>query len=525
MDTFLLAPNAPAQKPIQTQDRQNTSESSKEGFAPLLNESINKQEGSETPNKEVASADTEQVVAPTDTEQVEEAPSNPSQLTTESPEDSQITGTDETDISDNTISQVSQLPQLFQVSQDSEIPIFIKLEQSQQTPIVVNPESTPEISVLAKAEQVNISKQDSAQLPVFTIPPAQGETQAALQASAPLIQSGPEENINPSSKSETLLLQQIQQLLNEGKNKGPIVITNTTQQVTAAQAQIDELQKLSSPALLSTKNGVIQAQQTVPALEIEEVKGIEPNKSVKLEGNRQDITGQYISAKMGDANSKENTSGGQSQQSGSEQHTAGEQNKNVTQPAPGVVSFSLSSTNTEESIPGLHSNLTPTTPGQVSVEGKFAPGAQVTIPEHEIVNHLVQRFNVNPRLQTSKLTMQLHPAELGALKVDILVKEGSIKANIVAQSQQVLETLEKNMPRLRAALEDQGFSIDSFEITMDNDGGRQQELFHENFTSQEQEFSFTKSSAKETESFGLVLDNIDESVSSSTDNTGINVTA
>lgn len=121
--------------------------------------------------------------------------------------------------------------------------------------------------------------------------------------------------------------------------------------------------------------------------------------------------------------------------------------------------------------------------------------------------------------------MQLHPAELGELKVDILVKEGSIKANIVAQSQQVLDILEKNMPRLRAILEDQGFSDASFEITMNDDGGRQQELFQEQFASQEQEFSFTKSSAKTTESFGLVLDNIDESVGSSTDNTGINVTA
>jgi flagellar hook-length control protein FliK len=60
--------------------------------------------------------------------------------------------------------------------------------------------------------------------------------------------------------------------------------------------------------------------------------------------------------------------------------------------------------------------------------------------------------------------MKLHPAELGDLKIDVQLKDGSINANILAQSQQVQEILEKNMPRLKALMEEQGLVVSDISL-------------------------------------------------------------
>ncbi|MBU1232273.1 MAG: flagellar hook-length control protein FliK [Proteobacteria bacterium] len=518
MEAFLLSPNAPAQKPMQAQNQKNTSESNKGGFAPLLNETINNRESRQIPTESVASQDTEQNEETNidDTEIIAESSDIP-----------------ETDVSSdalvlaNLLSSMEDSPEIPLSSKSNHSPVTsvsVKSEHSPETSVSVKSEHSPETSVSIKSEQADFFQQRSSQNQLFTIGAVREDSQSELQPLAPLIQKGSGENISPPSKAETLLLQQIQQLLNEGQNKGPITIKNTTQQSTAGQAQAEELQKLTSPALLSTKNGEILAQQTFAAVTVEEGKSFESSRSVKLEGNRQDITGQYLSAKIGGSDSKDSKTANQFQQSGSEQQTSGEQNKNGSQPVIEVISSSLSPANSGESASGFQFSLNTASSDQTSIEGKYIPGSQVTVPEKEIVNQLIQRFSVNPRLQTSKISMQLHPAELGEIKIDIQVKEGSIKANIVAQSQQVLDTLEKNMPRLRTLLENQGFTVDSFKITMDSDGGRQQQHFQENFSSQQQESFFTRSSAKETESFGLVLNNIDEPAVTATGNPGVNVT-
>ncbi|MBU0943419.1 MAG: flagellar hook-length control protein FliK [Proteobacteria bacterium] len=544
MEAFLLAPKTPAQNPIQAPDLKETKQTKKGGFAPLLNETMKSQEGQEIQKEHVVAGKTDQG---------EETNRPHPELLTDPLEDAATSSPDGTNVADNWFSfrernaetalfitgesfpqptgmvKAEFAPEPAGVIQAESFPQLagvIQEESSPQLAGVVKAKFSPEQAGVVKAEQVTVFHQNSSQSPVFTIATIQENGRSKGETLFPLQEQGSGETITPPKQAETLLLQQIQQLLNEGKNKGPIIIQTTPQATTVGQTQAEELQKLTSPALIRTSNGEIQAQQTLVSLDIEEGKGVEANKSAKLEGNRQDITGQYLSAKMGDTAGNGTKTGDQSQQSGSEQQPAGEQNKSGPQPATGVASFSLSPTSSGlEAMPGSQFSLNPAAPGHTSIEGKFAPGAQLTVPEPEIVNHLIQRFSVNPRLQTSKLTMQLHPAELGELKVDILVKEGSIKANIVAQSQQVLDTLEKNMPRLRTILEQQGFTVDSFKITMDGEGGRQQEFFQEHFSSQQQEYSFTRSSAKGTKSFDLILEKTDVPGSPTTDSASINVTA
>ena len=346
-------------------------------------------------------------------------------------------------------------------------------------------------------------------------------TQAKVHT--PSLVTEPTTPTGSASKAETILLQQIQQIIDEGKNIGSISIKSSNASTAGNKEQIDNLQQLSSPILNETKADTIQVRQsTIAQLLPGEQKTFTVNNS-KPESGRQEVTEQFLNAKIGEAqtDSQGQTTSQQSDQKGSDgQNKGGIFNATasatpvVTDTAPSETSFSHQ----------LRSSELGTNPTTVSVEGKFAPGATHVVPEKELVDNLVQRFNVNPRLQTSKLTLQLHPAELGQIKIDILVKGNSISANIVAQSQQVLETLDKNMNRLRGVLEDQGFNIDAFEITLDTDSDKQQNLFQEHFASQQQFAADSKKASVQTEdSFDALLDS--EEPNTEDKESGLNVTA
>jgi len=91
------------------------------------------------------------------------------------------------------------------------------------------------------------------------------------------------------------------------------------------------------------------------------------------------------------------------------------------------------------------------------------------VRDQEIINQIVERFSVQSRLQTSRLSLQLNPAELGELKIDLFVKGDILKANIYAQTHQASEIIDKNLPRLREILQNQGISVDDLIVSFKSD--------------------------------------------------------
>lgn len=384
--------------------------------------------------------------------------------------------------------------------------------------------------------------------------PATAEIKIAIPGmgqKATEVASGDEsQSFTAQTKAESLLLEQIQQIIDQGKNIGSVTIRVAGEAQQPQKATPDTLQGVTSPLLNefqgpgSHPNSLTSASKTVSAensltsittvnssdavkaglnVTIADDNAIAPQKNIKLEGAHQDLSEQYLNAKIGDSRSQK---GKESQQQNQDSKGSEQQAKNEMQAATQNPDQSLSSTKSVESGFGQHLSATqsqPTTPQ--AIEGKFAPGATPHIPQREIVDNLIHRFNVNPRLQTSKLSMHLHPAELGSLKIDILVQGDSIKTNIVAQSQQVMDTLEKNLPRLREVLQAQGFTVDAFEITLDSDGGNQKGLFQEHFNSQQQEFTSQNSSSKGSESFDSLFNSEPDSDDSGNVNSGVNITA
>jgi flagellar hook-length control protein FliK len=163
-----------------------------------------------------------------------------------------------------------------------------------------------------------------------------------------------------------------------------------------------------------------------------------------------------------------------------------------------------------------------TTPGHVAAAqpATFAPG--VHVPAEELIHHLVERFSINPRLQTSKISLNLHPAELGALKIDILVKGDSIKAHIAAGNQQILDTIEKNMPKLRTILEQQGFTVEDFKVTLESSNSSSNDFFQQQFSSR-QDSSPKATPVSSLSSFELSLNSAEELLIAPSMDSGINL--
>ena len=95
----------------------------------------------------------------------------------------------------------------------------------------------------------------------------------------------------------------------------------------------------------------------------------------------------------------------------------------------------------------------------------------VTLPsgtmvhQEEVIRQIVERFHLSQRDSNTRVNLQLHPAELGKLRIDLSVKNGTVRANVIASTQITQDIIEKNMPRLRSILESQGFTIDELLVS------------------------------------------------------------
>lgn len=99
------------------------------------------------------------------------------------------------------------------------------------------------------------------------------------------------------------------------------------------------------------------------------------------------------------------------------------------------------------------------------------------VQEDDIIQQLSNKLQISSRHMDTRINIKLHPAELGSLKIDLTVKEGSIRANVVTQSPHASEILEKNMAKLKSVLENHGFTVDEISITAESESVSDFDLF------------------------------------------------
>ena len=219
-----------------------------------------------------------------------------------------------------------------------------------------------------------------------------------------------------------------------------------------------------------------------------------------VSGTRQDANQSYIQSKL----PKETGTTEQAQANNQQQGSLNDQQSNGGTPEPALgqpqtepmhaqkPQFILNQdgqplifANTREAAAPIVTGSTATMPATADTAMLRLPSG-IMVPEGTVIEQMITRLSMNQRLETSTVNLKLYPQELGELRMEIKVEQDNIKAHIITQNPQAQEMVDRHIPRLREALEQQGLHLQEVEVTIaanDNgndhryqDNSRQQQL-------------------------------------------------
>ena len=360
-------------------------------------------------------------------------------------------------------------------------------------------ESTPPTtnSVISKSRQVesstNLFQNVAVKIGNEPITSNTSPGSYAIQSKLPLATTEPviPNPIKPSaSKGQDALISQLQHIIDNANETGTVSITRVGRNTPPPHSISSNIHGITTASLAGTSEPISVATTTetsglnLNGLLGTNIDGIEKTggkPTQQLNGLRHDNQQQYYTAKINSQNLAENNQNFQENKQGDElsQQTL---SSGLQSGPPGATeqssTFSQISTIAQETTTQLTNE---------AAKPVILPSG-IIVHEEEIIHQLTQRFQISSKNLDSRINLKLHPAELGELKIDLTVKEGSIRANVVAQSQHTLEILEKNIPKLKTMLESQGFTVDEISVTAESESVGEFDLFdrqlfsHNDFT-------------------------------------------
>lgn len=99
-------------------------------------------------------------------------------------------------------------------------------------------------------------------------------------------------------------------------------------------------------------------------------------------------------------------------------------------------------------------------PESVILTGPWSENTQ------EIMDQILDYMKLQVNMDTTNLEMQLHPASLGTIQIQIASKAGAVTANFIAQNEAVKAALETQMVQLKEQFEEQGIKVEAIEVTV-----------------------------------------------------------
>lgn len=431
-----------------------------------------------------------------------------------------------------------ELPLLFKLLEQEELPLQILVKGFRQQP---QGKELPPTALGQKVTQRDVPLEIPPQgaTPTLTLKPETAAVAVDITSKeAPLLPSGKELPVIPMVPENKIFADPLapkrtpfSQFANATADGLPVVVKITNPPLHGQNQAI--LQQLQNIINNSSETGTVSIQATnnnstlqyqgeavIQSAGIIPSQILEPGKFTDKPGSnlptlRQDMLGQYFEAKL---NARESGDSGATTQNNEQQS-----NTNSQQPTPSVPSNSTLSPDQSTGFHQVSTLMQNIPPGQTQNSGQpvVLPSGTV-VNEDNVVQQVVERFQINTRVNETKLHLKLHPAELGELKIDLTLKDGSIKAHVVAQSQQVQEIIEKNMIKLRNTLEDQGFLIEEILVTSESDSVPEFDLFDQQL-SQQSDFSPAITKTQVNNNFDGALEEAFEQSSASS--TGLNIQA
>ncbi|MGN0306431.1 MAG: flagellar hook-length control protein FliK [Lachnospiraceae bacterium] len=88
----------------------------------------------------------------------------------------------------------------------------------------------------------------------------------------------------------------------------------------------------------------------------------------------------------------------------------------------------------------------------------------------DIINQITEQIKVSIKADTTQMELQLNPASLGSLKVQIASKAGVLTATFITQNEAVKAALEGQMVQLKENFEQQGLKVEAVEVNVEARG-------------------------------------------------------
>jgi len=102
---------------------------------------------------------------------------------------------------------------------------------------------------------------------------------------------------------------------------------------------------------------------------------------------------------------------------------------------------------------------------EVQQAAETVKAAEVENTEN-IMRQIMDYMKLQVKADTSNLEMQLHPASLGTVQVQIASKGGALTANFITQNESVKAALESQMVQLIERFDEQGVKVEAIEVTV-----------------------------------------------------------
>lgn len=123
------------------------------------------------------------------------------------------------------------------------------------------------------------------------------------------------------------------------------------------------------------------------------------------------------------------------------------------------------------------------------VADSFATESTLTFSEttRQIMDQVMDYMKIQLQPEVSNLEMQLHPASLGTLQIQVEVRGEAVTAKFIAENETVKAALETQMVELKEQFQQQGMKVDAVEVSVQTqtfeqsfEQGRQAEQASEN---------------------------------------------
>lgn len=165
----------------------------------------------------------------------------------------------------------------------------------------------------------------------------------------------------------------------------------------------------------------------------------------------------------------------------SDNHTANEQGMNFQNQVIETLKESVNEINTE--VPVSYSSVT---------------------TMDEILNQVSDSLKTTMNDEVTEMEMQLHPASLGNVRVQVAARDGVITANFTTQNEEVRQALETQIVQLKEQMNEQGIKVEAIEVTVNA------HAFERNLNEEGERGQNNGSEAKKSRTRGINLNDIDD---------------